>query len=221
MVEFYDRFIFMEILTRKAAIALGENKYFTGKPCKNGHVAARYVQSATCELCIRPLSTSSALTESRLSLTKERLEIEKKKLELKERRLALIEQEKPQKAVERALRQTRIKSKSELVGYRVRLWDKDLGTYREIVRAVSSERQPALQLGDIFSSAPPTGRAGESGMYAFYCFQEDAANLKAIGVTLYNSSIQAPTAAEIEEKRQEIIKNVEAESAEQWPEWKA
>ena len=42
----------MEILTRSEAKAVGVKQFFTGKPCKNGHVAYRYTQSGTCAECI-------------------------------------------------------------------------------------------------------------------------------------------------------------------------
>jgi hypothetical protein len=43
----------MEIKSRAEAKKAGENTYFTGEPCKNGHVNKRYVQSGTCAGCIR------------------------------------------------------------------------------------------------------------------------------------------------------------------------
>lgn len=39
--------------TRKDAMALGAKRYFTGKPCKHGHVAARYSCDAKCVGCAR------------------------------------------------------------------------------------------------------------------------------------------------------------------------
>ena len=37
--------------SRKDAIAIGANRYFTGKPCKRGHVAARSTSNAGCVAC--------------------------------------------------------------------------------------------------------------------------------------------------------------------------
>jgi hypothetical protein len=42
----------MEIVTRKQARERNLNKYFTGVPCTNGHVAERYVTSGACQGCI-------------------------------------------------------------------------------------------------------------------------------------------------------------------------
>lgn len=41
----------MEVITRKEAKAQGLGKYFTGKPCKNGHVAERYTLTGYCCTC--------------------------------------------------------------------------------------------------------------------------------------------------------------------------
>lgn len=51
----------MLIISRKDAAAAGEGQYFTGKPCKYGHIATRYTQSGTCSVCV---STASAATRS-------------------------------------------------------------------------------------------------------------------------------------------------------------
>ena len=42
----------LKIISRKEAIALGLKKYFTGKPCINGHIAERTV-NASCIECLR------------------------------------------------------------------------------------------------------------------------------------------------------------------------
>lgn len=39
------------IVSRKEAKALNEKWYFTGEPCKNGHIAKRQVANRTCYTC--------------------------------------------------------------------------------------------------------------------------------------------------------------------------
>jgi hypothetical protein len=39
-------------ISRNDAQARGLRKFFTGKPCKNGHIAERYVQNGTCVQCL-------------------------------------------------------------------------------------------------------------------------------------------------------------------------
>ena len=41
----------MKIITRKEAIKRGLKKYFTGKPCKYGHVSERFVSHFRCVMC--------------------------------------------------------------------------------------------------------------------------------------------------------------------------
>lgn len=41
----------MEIISRKEAASKGFGKFFTGKKCKNGHVAERYVCNGVCVTC--------------------------------------------------------------------------------------------------------------------------------------------------------------------------
>jgi len=46
----------MDIITRKQALELGLKRYFTGEPCKNGHVDERFVSNFRCYTCLRELS---------------------------------------------------------------------------------------------------------------------------------------------------------------------
>jgi len=41
----------LTIISRKEAIEIGKSKYFTGKPCKHGHLSERYTLHKTCIMC--------------------------------------------------------------------------------------------------------------------------------------------------------------------------
>jgi hypothetical protein len=41
----------MEIITRKQAFARGLVRFYTGRPCKNGHDAERYTSVGNCVKC--------------------------------------------------------------------------------------------------------------------------------------------------------------------------
>jgi hypothetical protein len=45
-----------EIITRKEANAAGLTRYFTGKPCKRGHVVERRVDTGDCAECVNQRS---------------------------------------------------------------------------------------------------------------------------------------------------------------------
>jgi hypothetical protein len=227
----------MEILSRKNAIAAGELKYFTGKPCKNNHLAPRYVQSSTCEECIHPKTNEKPtktvgmreqqlkINEAKLKLAQERAAINEAKLKLAQERTARLSLQTElalARQRDREINKERLKTRSELIGYKIRLWDKDVAAYRQIVFSRSAERQPALQLGDVFSSRSPTGREGNSGMYYFHCFIEDRESLYEIGKILFTSGYEGPSDEEIRAKRLAIEQRVEAELsvAEEPPPWK-
>ena len=42
----------MKRTTKKEARANGDVKYYTGKPCKNGHIAERYAKGGNCTICL-------------------------------------------------------------------------------------------------------------------------------------------------------------------------
>jgi hypothetical protein len=42
-----------EIISRKDAKAAGDRYYFTGRPCKRGHIELRYVSDKNCCICAR------------------------------------------------------------------------------------------------------------------------------------------------------------------------
>lgn len=48
----------MNIVERKVALARGETVYFTGQPCKHGHVTYRYVKNGACSECVKKANGS-------------------------------------------------------------------------------------------------------------------------------------------------------------------
>lgn len=53
MIKVDDDTIEKKIITRAEAKALGLSRYFTGKPCKNGHLVERYVNTGACIGCLQ------------------------------------------------------------------------------------------------------------------------------------------------------------------------
>lgn len=43
-----------ELIERRAAFEIGRTRYYTGKPCKQGHIAQRYVSTGGCTECHNP-----------------------------------------------------------------------------------------------------------------------------------------------------------------------
>ena len=69
----------VEIITRKEALAKGLKKYFTGKPCKHGHVAERYTATGQCKKCIRKKSNIYSKKKRKFLSDKQRVNDQQKK----------------------------------------------------------------------------------------------------------------------------------------------
>ena len=65
----------MEIIARGAAADAGLSLYFTGKPCKRGHLSPRYVVNGSCSEC-NAESNTQARKEIKQRLEKGRTEAE-------------------------------------------------------------------------------------------------------------------------------------------------
>lgn len=48
----------MDLISKQAAMSVGANRYFTGQPCKHGHVAERFVSSRCCIDCLKERSAA-------------------------------------------------------------------------------------------------------------------------------------------------------------------
>ena len=55
----------MKIVTRATAIARGQKRYYTGRPCRNGHVSERLVSNGVCVECELERNRSPHRKESR------------------------------------------------------------------------------------------------------------------------------------------------------------
>jgi hypothetical protein len=88
----------MDIITRKEALAQGLTHYFTGKPCKRGHIGARYTKTSNCVECVLTIFNKRPyqLTQEQQEKYRERnrnyqrrrraaMTIEQRKEEIKER----------------------------------------------------------------------------------------------------------------------------------------
>lgn len=50
----------MEVVDREAAAAAGKTRFYTGKPCRSGHDAERYVSSGACCTCTLEAAKTTA-----------------------------------------------------------------------------------------------------------------------------------------------------------------
>ena len=47
----------MNIISREQALQEGRARYFTGRPCKRGHLSERYVSNSACVACVAEKSS--------------------------------------------------------------------------------------------------------------------------------------------------------------------
>jgi hypothetical protein len=166
----------MEIITRKQAISSNLRKYFTGEVCKNGHVAERYVQSGSCELCIKSAAHPfSSENPERSQLQQERIALERMKLDQRERRLALAERKVALSQDRLALR-TSAKGKA-LVPFRPILHYADVEFFKSMMLAQSMMSDPTITMDDLLTNKAPEV-SGCRAIYHFKVFQVDAPTLR-------------------------------------------
>lgn len=89
----------MNIITRKDALAQGLTHYFTGKPCKRGHIAARYAKTGNCVEC-----TLSIFNKRPRKLTPEQQEKYRQKGReyMRQKRMRMTEQGRKEEAQKRS-----------------------------------------------------------------------------------------------------------------------
>lgn len=161
----------MQTITRKDAILAGENTYFTGKQCKNGHIAYRYVQSGTCTDCVnlnRPTATVNGLArEERLS------------------NMATLMREKEiagnfKAEAVKAFKDRKAIVENDMVAVKLRLFPEGRNDMALLAYGMAAMREPSLLPEDIHPSKKPIGGMdGGTTLFQFYCFAEDIDALRA------------------------------------------
>jgi hypothetical protein len=137
----------MEIITRQQAIMSRSTKYFTGVPCRNGHIAQRYTRCAVCLDCLHPkFSTDPAAAATANSAARD--------LNYK---LAV--------------------AKIQMIRIKIVLHSEDLALFIGVAHALSICREPALSPEDLLTKFTARPRGDSTYLHAFKCYPEDAAAL--------------------------------------------
>ena len=191
-------------MTRQEAINAGLKKYNTGEPCKNGHLADRYVQSGGCQECIHPKGEPNPSTSiDRLALERERIAsaeriatqriaLELKKLEIAQAKLKTT----PLAAQERAARR---EWKSEMVKVRLHVHEDDIEAFRAILFDITRATEPSVTMADIFTTAS-IEMSGPERLYRVSIFARDVAAVRAAVEALYKPRGDAKLARIAEER---------------------
>ena len=183
----------MDIKTRKQAMIDGENIYFTGKPCKHGHMNYRYVQSGSCYDCINStrINGESATAVSR----RERLLEASASIVIKN------------------------KIKSELVSAKFRVFDEDADSFLATVWAFTLVRYAEVTRADIESRTGPTDSSGGTAMYTFNCHPDDVLQIRQVAVDMVKSRCDVNKVIEDEKTRERVAQSLGNVYIEPVPAW--
>lgn len=164
----------MDIKTRKQAKLAGENTYFTGRECINGHISYRYVQSGGCYQCIRADHKSIGPAQSELRHT---------------RLQAVAEAE---------------RMKDSLQRYKIRLFLADRDPYALTVWGHALFRFPNVDMLDIAPRVQPADSSAGTALFTFLAHPDDVAALKQIGVDMVNARCRQSSAFDAQLKAAEV-----------------
>lgn len=155
----------MEIISRAEAKLKQKSTYFTGQPCKHGHLTYRYTQSGTCSECIN--GDHKRVVDPNALARKE--------------------------------------AKAQLVQVRIRAFDDERDNIAAAAWALAVMRFPVLTQGDVDPRLLPGDRTAGTGLYAFYCHDEDVGTLRGIGAAAINQR-SAASAQAVAAKREEVLR---------------
>lgn len=186
----------MNIVSRAQAKAAGLNRYFTGMPCRKGHVDFRYTASGACKSCIAANNMSQSSTnltdDPDVAAAKQALDAataahseairaaeSRRQLEKLGRQDAKQSQRVEMEALAADIK-LRHDAKAQLVRVPIRCFDVDRDALAASAWALAVMRYPMLTLGDIDPRHLPQDKAAGTGLYAFYCHNEDVPQLREI-----------------------------------------
>lgn len=180
-------------MKRAEAIAAGHNKYFTGKPCRHGHIAPRYTDSGACQDCLAAARTG------------------------KMGRLPVVPRS-PMVVVDDVAAQD---WRRHAVPVMIRLFDQDFVAFAELLRWTCVARWPTLA-PETFDQMPPGANRCSGGpgnrlgnaVYKFRAHPEDHPALLAASREMFNATngpVQMPDWHSL------LVKVVEPEDS-NWPE---
>jgi multidrug efflux pump subunit AcrA (membrane-fusion protein) len=108
-----------EIIPREEAAVLGLTRYFTGRSCRNGHIADRYVNGGACAECVNgDKIITDAERETRVAERQQKLDWQRRRIEMAEERLKQRQEEQARRL---ELAEQRLKQRQEEQAERLEL----------------------------------------------------------------------------------------------------
>lgn len=154
------------LITREEAISAQLTKYFTGKPCKRGHIAPRYVKSLSCLECLHPNYISVDLEQRKAARIAERESI------------------------------ARSSTLAHLMGrIKVRLHINDVELFESALLGSAICQEPSLRLQHLRTRFVPKFLDSGMMLYQFRCFPQDIETLFALQDSLERARNRTPVAS--------------------------
>lgn len=155
--------------SRKLALAAGVKKYFTGEPCRHGHVAYRYAQSGACSECIGVAGESKHTAPS--------------------------ENDAAVSSV-KAKQSARAAAFEQLVTVAVRSTPETISAIRNLASALVTMRFPELERADAWSPKAGTDYQAGTCLYKFNIHSEDIPFIREQAQLVLNGGRKIDVAAE-------------------------
>lgn len=160
----------MQIITRSEAINRKILRYFTGVPCKRGHLVERYTLNSACIDCLHPKFGQEIIAARKAA----------RKLEVIKRQTAILEQ----RELRRNEREKRAIAKRKMKQFKVILDVDDRDAFAERVLVYVRLTERALRIEDVKTRFTPIGMDIGKWLYAFRAFQVDIPYLRTIAKDL-------------------------------------
>lgn len=157
-----------EIKSRKDAMRDGDGQYFTGKPCKYGHVATRYTQSGTCSQCVL-----DAAADTRKHLNGDGYQARARATE--QRAAKLEEMLKLERAKKAAVR--------ELHPVKLYIMPQCISTVFDVAASLCIAKYPILDIDDVYAQNKQTPPG--SGAYRVPVPRDDMTRIRKMAERLY------------------------------------
>lgn len=180
----------MQITTRREAIAAGVGQYFTGKPCKHGHISHRYTQSGACAQCI---SDTSAAFRKEVSAD---YRARKRVVEARAEKLALIAER----------QQLKVEAMRGIMSIRLLAHPQDMRLVFDTAAGLCRTRYPVLDVADVYASNKMV--APGSSLYRVPVPIEDLDLMRAISNELWAKH----SGIDIQKERERILGAMLAEA---------
>jgi multidrug efflux pump subunit AcrA (membrane-fusion protein) len=183
-----------EIIPREEAAVLGLTRYFTGRSCRNGHIADRYVNGGACAECVNgDKIITDAQRETRVAERQQTLDWQRRRIELAEARLKQRQAEQTERlelARQRAQRQEKsalitdenravrgvsVAARSEMLKIKIAIPYYDLPAMKGFVHGLASVRIPGIRVIDVCPNLIPKFCAEPVFIYVFLVHPEDRA----------------------------------------------